>query len=371
MVKIGIEYTPVGIAEGMMKAFVGENSIRKLQQQGVDTMALQRQCAELIGRGSIGTVLMLLGMALGQAKVGTGDEEEHQNQNQFNRMIGKIPNSFKIGDTYIDLSSLQSAAVPLLAGSAIGAARKDQKGTAEDYLRGLLAGTVKAGNTATEMPMVQGISELLGGGYEKQGFAETLAKLGADAVSQIVPFGSLGRQAANAIDPYSRDRSSDSMLERELVNPVKAQIPGLANNFPIRYDTLGNPQKTYEADTAAGRLFNIFLNPLNTAKDKSTPVTDEIQRLFEESRDKGVFPARAPYNTSYGNQAYDLSSAERQGWQGSQGQTLSNTLADLFASEAYRDAPTNQKVKMLDYAKDFAHDQAKGGYLAGQGVGYE
>ncbi|MEG2213929.1 MAG: SDR family oxidoreductase, partial [Clostridiales bacterium] len=250
VVKIGIEYTPVGIAEGMMKAFVGENSIRKLQQQGVDTMALQRQCAELIGRGSIGTVLMLLGMALGQAKVGTGDEEEHQNQNQFNRMIGKIPNSFKIGDTYIDLSSLQSAAVPLLAGSAIGAARKDQKGTAEDYLRGLLAGTVKAGNTATEMPMVQGISELLGGGYEKQGFAETLAKLGADAVSQIVPFGSLGRQAANAIDPYSRDRSSDSMLERELVNPVKAQIPGLANNFPIRYDTLGNPQKTYEADTA-------------------------------------------------------------------------------------------------------------------------
>ena len=71
------------------------------------------------------------------------------------------------------------------------------------------------------------------------------------------------------MDPYARDRSSDDYLEDKVINPLKAMTPGLSDDFPVRYDTLGNPQKTYEADTEAGRLFNIFLNPFNTAKDLS------------------------------------------------------------------------------------------------------
>lgn len=375
VVKIGIEYSPIGIAEGMMKAFVGENSIRRLQQQGVDTLSLQRQCAELIGRGAIGSALMVLGMALGKAGIGTGDEEEDQNRYQFNRTIGAIPNSFKIGDTYFDLSSLQSAGVPLLAGSAIGSAWRDQQQNTDakwlDYFRGLLSGTVKAGNTATEMPMVQGISELLGGGYDQQGVGDTTAKLMLTGASQILPFGSLGRQVANAIDPYSRDRFSDNMVEQELINPVKAQIPGLADDFPIRYDTLGNPQQTYEGNSTAERLFNVFLNPLNTAKDKSTPVTDEIQRLFAESQDKSVFPARAPYDTSYESTSYDFTTQQRQDWQAEQGQTLNQLLSSLFQSDSYRRATASQQVEMIGKAKDYAYAKAKDAFLEGQGISYE
>lgn len=375
VVKIGIEYSPIGIAEGMMKAFVGENSIRRLQQQGVDTLSLQRQCAELIGRGAIGSALMVLGMALGKAGIGTGDEEEDQNRYQFNRTIGAIPNSFKIGDTYFDLSSLQSAGVPLLAGSAIGSAWRDQQQNTDakwlDYFRGLLSGTVKAGNTATEMPMVQGISEVLGGDYEQQGTGESLTKIALTGASQILPFGSLGRQIANAIDPYSRDRFSDKMLEQELINPVKAQIPGLADDFPIRYDTLGNPQQAYEGNSTAERLFNVFLNPLNTAKDKSTPVTDEIQRLFAESQDKSVFPARAPYDTSYESTSYDFTTQQRQDWQAEQGQTLNQLLSSLFQSDSYRRATASQQVEMIGKAKDYAYAKAKDAFLEGQGISYE
>ena len=105
---------------------------------------------------------------------------------------------------------LQSAGVPLLAGSAIGSAWRNQQQDTDakwlDYFRGLLSGTVKAGNTATEMPMVQGISEVLGGDYEQQGTGESLTKIALTGASQILPFGSLGRQISNEM--CIRDRST-------------------------------------------------------------------------------------------------------------------------------------------------------------------
>ena len=161
------------------------------------------------------------------------------------------------------------------------------------------------------------------------------------------------------------------MLEQELINPVKAQIPGLADDFPIRYDTLGNPQQAYEGNSTAERLFNVFLNPLYTAKDKSTPVTDEIQRLFAESQDKSVFPARAPYDTSYESTSYDFTTQQRQDWQAEQGQTLNQLLSSLFQSDSYRRATASQQVEMIGKAKDYAYAKAKDAFLEGQGISYE
>ncbi len=368
VIKIGLEYSPIGTVEAIAKTFFGKNSVKALASRGESTMSLQREAAELFGRGMVGSGLLLLGMGLKAAGYASGNDEEETKAHQaFNKAIGKYPNTIKIGDNYVDLSSLQLVATPLLAGAAVGNKKFDMG----DYLLAVS----KMGNTALEMPVIQGVQELLGGSYNKQSVVEGLFGLAADAATQVVPLGSLGRQISNFVDPYARDRSSNqegvNKTAEEAKNKMMAMVPGLSDNFPVKYDTLGRPQKNYDADTTAGRAFNVFLNPVNSYEDNSNLLTDEIQGLYDETQDASVFPKVPRGDVSNAGVGYDLDAGERQGWQQEQGQTLSDTLQSLIRSDEYKQASPSEKVDLMNKAMDYSREKAKGSFLQNKGVSYD
>lgn len=380
VVLTAIQYSPIGFAEAFGKALLGENSLRGKLQSGESTMKVQRQISELVGRGALGTAAMLVGSLLRAAGKITGDDDDidSQKEKNWNKAVGRMGSSIKVGDTYIDPSSLQSLSTPVMAGAAAYESKNDDEdGT--DWA-GVLGAAVKAsmkmGNTMLEMPVLQGVADLLGGNYDDGELLSGALSLAGNAVTQLVPFGSVLKQGAKAVDPYSRVQSEINAgpverVAKSTVNNLRSMTPWGRKKLSQRYDVLGNPIKNDASDNVAERLYNSFINPFNTSKENANDVTDEIDRLYASLQDTAVLPSAAGNNISYGGEKYKFTSADKQEYQRIEGETNAEILSKLVNSDAYDRLSDEEKAKVLSSVYDYSANKAKANYLKKQGVDYE
>ena len=372
VVKVGLEYSPLGVVEAVGKAFFGKSSLKALLEQGESTLSLQREIAELFGRGMVGTGLMMLGILLGREGLISGDREENQKESFYQSAIGMLENSLLLGDAYYDMNFLQTAFVPLIAGAAAGNSLED----GEMDWAALLDAAGRIGNTALSMPVLEGVAELLSGNYSKESLITGLIGLATDAMTNVLPARSLLRQTAAALDPYARSTAAPELegaerLLAEMRNEIMYSIPGLRERLPMRYDTLGNPMMNDASETTAGRIFNAYLNPFNSSRLQETEVTRGIDELYAATQDRSVLPRSAPYDVAADGMRYDLSGEERQEFQRMQGQTSNDVLAAAFALESFQDASPELQQDIVEAIYDYATDRAKDDFLTGRGVAYE
>lgn len=382
VVLTAIQYSPIGVGEAFFKAFVdlgGSTSLRTQLKNNESTMKTQRQIAELVGRGALGTAAMLVGALLASAGRITGDDDDidSQKEKNWNTATGRKGSSIKIGDTYIDPSSLQSLSTPIMAGAA--AYEGKEEGDGIDWA-GILGAAVKAsmkmGNTMLEMPVLQGVADLFSGNYDNGELLAGALSLAGNAATQVVPFGSLLKQAGKAVDPYSRVQSEinagpGERVLKSTVNNLKTMTPWSRKTLSQRYDVLGNPIKNDASDNAAERLYNSFINPFNTSKENTNEVTDEIDRLYAALQDTDVLPSAAGNSISYGGEKYKFTSAEKQEYQRVEGESNAEILSSLVNSEAYDQLTDEEKAKVLSSIYDYSSNKAKADYLKKQGVEYE
>lgn len=382
VVLTAIQYSPIGFGEAIFKAFVdlgGNTSLRTQLKNKESTMKTQRQIAELVGRGALGTAAMLVGALLASAGRITGDDDDidSQKEKNWNTATGRKGSSIKIGDTYIDPSSLQSLSTPIMAGAAAYEGKEEGDGT--DWA-GILGAAVKAsmkmGNTMLEMPVLQGVADLFSGNYDNGELLAGALSLAGNAATQVVPFGSLLKQAGKAVDPYSRVQSEinagpGERVLKSTVNNLKTMLPGTRKTLSQRYDVLGNPIKNDASDNVAERLYNSFINPFNTSKENTNEVTDEIDRLYAALQDTDVLPSAAGNSISYGGEKYKFTSAEKQEYQRVEGESNAEILSSLVNSEAYDQLTDEEKAKVLSSVYDYSSSKAKADYLKKQGVEYE
>ena len=372
VVKVGLEYSPLGVVEAVGKAFFGKSSLKALLEQGESTLSLQREIAELFGRGMVGTGLMMLGILLGREGLISGDREENQKESFYQSAIGMLENSLLLGDAYYDMNFLQTAFVPLIAGAAAGNSLED----GEMDWAALLDAAGRIGNTALSMPVLEGVAELLSGNYSKESLITGLIGLATDAMTNVLPARSLLRQTAAALDPYARSTAAPELegaerLLAEMRNEIMYSIPGLRERLPMRYDTLGNPMMNDASETTAGRIFNAYLNPFNSSRLQETDVTRGIDELYAATQDRSVLPRSAPYDVAADGMRYDLSGEERQEFQRIQGQTSNDALAAAFALDSFQDASPELQQDIVEAIYDYATDRAKDDFLTGRGVAYE
>lgn len=372
VVKVGLEYSPLGVVEAVGKAFFGKSSLKALLEQGESTLSLQREIAELFGRGMVGTGLMMLGILLGREGLISGDREENQKESFYQSAIGMLENSLLLGDAYYDVNFLQTAFVPLIAGAAAGSNLED----GEMDWAALLDAAARIGNTALSMPVLEGVAELLSGNYSKESLITGLIGLATDAMTNVLPARSLLRQTAAALDPYARSTAAPELegaerLLAEMRNEIMYSIPGLRERLPMRYDTLGNPMMNDASETTAGRIFNAYLNPFNSSRLQETDVTRGIDELYAATQDRSVLPRSAPYDVAADGMRYDLSGEERQEFQRMQGQTSNDVLAAAFALDSFQDASPELQQDIVEAIYDYATDRAKDDFLTGRGVAYE
>ena len=380
VVLTAIQYSPIGFAEAFTKALVGENSLRGKLSSGESTMKVQRQISELVGRGALGTAAMLVGALLASAGYITGDDDDidSQKEKNWNKATGRMGSSIKVGDRYIDPSSLQSLSTPVMAGAAAyqSGEEEDETGKLIDILAAAAKASMKMGNTMLEMPVLQGVADLFGGNYDNGELLTGALSLAGNAATQIVPFGSVLKQAGKAVDPYSRVQSEINAgpverVAKSTVNNLKTMTPWTRKTLSQRYDVLGNPIKNDASDNALQRIYNSFFNPFNTSKENTNEVTDEIDRLYEALQDTDVLPTAAGNSVSYGGEKYKFSSAEKQEYQRVEGESNAEIISSLVNSEVYDQLTDEEKAKILESVYKYSANKAKSAYLKKQGVEYE
>lgn len=387
VVLTALEYSPVGFAKALVDAFADINleaynlgkhtSLRTQLKNNESTMKTQRRIAEAVGRGSLGTAMILIGTLLRAAGKITPDDDdiESSKEKNWNKATGRRGSSIKFGDKYVDPSSLQSLSTPLMA----GAAAYDRTEDGDIDWAGILGAAVKAsmkmGNTMLEMPVLQGVADLFSGNYDNGELLTGVLAMAGNAATQIVPFGSLTRQVAKTVDPYSRAQSEINegpfkRIAKNTVNNVAAMFPGTRELLPERYDVLGNPIKNDASKGIVGRAYNSFINPFNTSREYSNEVTDEIDRLYAALQDTDVLPTAAGNSISYGGEKYKFTSAEKQEFQRIEGESNMELLTSLVNSSAYDGLSDEEKMDVIKSVYDYSSDKAKRTYLDAQGVEY-
>ena len=383
VVLTALQYSPIGLGEAITKAFFdigGVESLRTKLKNGESTMKVQRQIAELVGRGALGTACMLIGAMLAAAGRITGDDDDidSSKEKNWNKAVGRMGSSIKVGDTYIDPSSLQSLSTPIMAGAAAYQSDQEEDDTGKfiDIIAAAAKASMKMGNTMLEMPVLQGVADLFSGNYDNGELLAGALSLAGNAAAQVVPFGSLLKQGAKAVDPYSRVQSEINVgpverIAKSTANNLRSMTPWGRKKLSERYDVLGNPIKNDSSDNVAERLYNSFINPFNTSKDKSNDITEEIDRLYASLKDTDVLPSAAGNSISYGGEQYKFTSAEKQEYQRVEGESNAEILSHLVNSDAYNKLSDEDRAKVLESVYKYSANKAKAAYLDKQGVDYE
>ncbi len=133
-------------------------------------------------------------------------------------------------------------------------------------------------------------------------------------------------------------------------------------------DPLGRDVGRYGGDNS---VWNVFFNPANATEGRETAVTDEIDRLYGETGEKGIFPSVAPYSVTYNGEKYEMTSQERTRYQRTAGQNTDQLLGAAITSPDYARLPDGDKAAVAQQINEYSLSLAKKELINGRGGEYE
>lgn len=259
-----LEFSPLGLGRGAAGAIASRYS-----KQALDPKA-QRLYAQLIGRGSVGSALMLLGYGLAKAGLmsGTRDADDWAGR-AADEAAGRPPGAIKLpGGRWAQIGRISPGGNILVAGASL----YEQDGELPDLAPRMGGALVK---TVKEMPFMQGY-ETLSNAIESPGTMGQ--KYVQSQIGSFVPAG-VARLAAT-VDPLQRDTKDQGFWAGAL-----QRLPGGSYALPERRDVLGRAMEQ-PGLTALGPIFD----PFRTQQERSDPVSQAIIRdqpqIAKPQRDK-------------------------------------------------------------------------------------
>lgn len=239
----------------------------------------------------------------------------------------------------------QPVAVSLSLGANMNKTVKESAEKREQ--RGPLAGlpgtfessVTGAVETITEQPLLSGLKRLFSGESPVRSALSVIE----DMPSSFTP--TVLNQYKQVVDPVSRETWNSSMLQRS-INRVKSRIPGLSDELPERFTTLGEIQKVMENPN----LFNIFVSPGFLSTYKPTPSAQLVLEIYNETGETKQLPKVAPRSLVFQGKKVDLSGEQVSGFQERIGKATDAILAGLAANDKFKNAPNSAKADILSYA---------------------
>ncbi len=214
------EYSPIGLA----RAAVALTKLLTKERPPAERLALQRQVADLFGRGVTGSGLMWLGYQLAERDLLTGVAPTNEADRNRWTVEGRQAGSMRVEGTWYQIMRLTPMAPALIIGASLHQLEQDTEATPGQRLGQWAALTSR---TILDQPFVSGVDVALGALKEPE-------RRGAQFVEQLagslVPAGVAA--TARAIDPTQREVSGP-------VEAIQGRVPGLSRALPPRRDVLG------------------------------------------------------------------------------------------------------------------------------------
>ena len=347
-----VDYSPIRGSKGIADIISGaskadENLIRK----GIEEAS----------KGLTGTGLVLLGMKLRQSGIFTGTYSKDKDQKAFEKQNGFKEFALHVKDKYFTYDWAQPFAQSLIVGTLL----QDAIEKSDEYNSDLLAyiddkagtnlndsvvskamgvageGAKAALNSWFNASPLQGLQELLSGGYTGTDIASNIKKVAVeDFAGAFVP--ATVNAVAKSIDPVQRNTYDPSNGTSSFINQQIAKMPGLSKTLPAKYDTWGREIKYAENKGMA--TAQRFVIPGEYSYDKTDNVDKEINRLFEATEgNAAVFPNVAP--NKVGDKT--LNNKEISTYQKDMGQRSRKLVEEFMKSDSYKSMSDADKVESL------------------------
>lgn len=295
----------------------------------------QRMFAKAAGRAAVGTGALYLGAKLfDSGKIALGYPDKESDREQW-KIEGKQPNSVKIGDKWRQVGTLGPLGMSLVIGGYI---QNGIKNTGS-FWGGVSQGAFGALQTLTQQTFLSGLTSFLDAISDPQQSAQNYF---SGLLSSLIP--TIVGDVARGTDTYERDTTSGGL--GDVVNRVKAKIPGVRETLQPQVDALGNRTKTPD-------FFTVMLDPSRPTSASNDPTVKELSRLQEGGY--SVTPSELGNKSGFQSLTKDQNTKLRR----RAGELLKNKLDNLFADESYQKLADDEKEKVIDKFATGARDAAK------------
>lgn len=347
LTKAIVDYSPVGLVKTLTSDAI---KLKNSFENGQYTPQLQHKFVQNLGKATSGTFLYVLGYALAQAGVITGEADEDKDVKNFMKnSLGINSYSIKIGDKSFSYDWAQPIATPFaIMANYVKYSNDNPEASAIDK-------AINAMNIGTEQLLQQSFMESLNTVLNGSGTTlENLSQAVLELPSRAIP--TFSKQIADMVDSTQRTSFEYDKPIQSAINSVIAKIPFASKTLPASVDTLGNEIKKYGGDN---NLFNVFFNPANTNKGELSKAGEEIYNIYQETGDTTIFPRTAPYYINNNGEKVTMTARERSEFQKISGTYVEDTLTGLLNNKDYKKLSSEEKRKLINEIVSDSYSKAK------------
>lgn len=326
-----VAYSPIGLIKGVAR--VG-NVVAN------DIPALQRQAAQEVGRGTLGTALLGIGAYLTQKGLMTGQPKDTNEAAQW-QLENKPANSVFINGKWRSINSIGPESLVVLAGAkAQEELQKGKDASLGEYGAGL-------GKDFLGQTFLQGVQQPLAAVNDPVRYGQSYV---GNQASSVIP--NIVKDASKALDPYARESNS---VGDYLTNA----LPVLRNKNVVKRDNLGNP--IAQEPTGVGAFFDLF----NSKTPVSNPVVDELARL--NNAGANATPSKLQKSQTINGVKMKLTPEQLDVLEGQAGPQVTQALQTFIQSPEYQSLADEDKGRAIDSLVSQVRKEVRGSIdLTGQ-----
>jgi len=302
-----IDYSPIGLIRGIANA--GNVAVKNIPE-------LQREAAQQIGRGTIGTAIFALGAYLMKKGLMTGQAKDQKERDLW-KAQNKTENSVFIDGKWRGINSIGPQNLILLAGAKYNENANDDDGSFAKYGAAM-------GKDQLSQTFLQGVQGPLQAVNDPDRYGESyVGRTGASVIPNIV------KDAARSIDKTDRETNT-------IADYFAKGIPGVRNTLLPKRTVLGEEIK--QEPTGAGAFIDLF----NSKTPIDTDITNELSRLNDEGTP--ATPSKISKSFTLNNRKVTMTPEQLDSFEQGSGELLRPQLSNLIKSSEYQ-AMTNDKKK--------------------------
>lgn len=314
--------TPSAVATAMFN-YTPAGAVMAVYRNIIKGPFNQKDFAEALGRSVTGFGALWLGKELyKKGKITLGYPKDEKERNEW-EATGKTANSILIGGKWIPLVTFGPQ------GSVLGIGGNFQKGLDET---GSISGGVTSGlfggvKGLTEQTFLTGVKNLTDAINDPERFGPSYA---SRLAGSIIP--TILSDFSQAFDDYQRKSTGN------VIDAVKARIPGARETLPKKLDVWGQPLERNRT------IVGTAISPIRLSNPIEGPLNTEIERLKELGED--IRPTKV--NTSI--KSIKLEDDEYYKYQRLYGKIASKGLTALINNPDYQKQDPEQQAKLFSDA---------------------
>lgn len=348
----GVEYSPLGLLKSLTY------DLAQVKRGKVDAAT----AIDNISAGLTGTALMALGVFLAAEGLIRGAGEGDDKEREFDELRGHQAYSLEIDGQSFTLDWLAPEALPFFVGVNLWEQTRAEN---EDItLSAMLQAVGNVTEPLLEMSCLQSLNDVFDAvGYassaELGSLASILASASTSYLTQAIP------SLLGQIERTGQDIRMTTYTERDafLTPEMQYTIGRASSRIPV-WDYQQIPYidawGRMEAEGPAwSRAVDNFLNPAYSSIIETSPMEEELARLYEQTGEAGVLPSRAARYFTVDGERKDLTAEEYVKFAQAKGQAAYDILTELTTGTAYQTASDTGKVEMVKLAYEYARDTAK------------